>query len=114
MPKTGKTSLTKGMGFDIMSSEELKNDSDKRVEGKGGEKMRKSVKGIAALSAAALLALGMSVTAFAKDDIEDVSGRLEIRFDGEEPEAGGQYGYPGLHSDQLAYRRNKSGFRRIL
>ena len=70
--------------------------------------MRKSVKGIAALSAAALLALGMSVTAFAKDDIEDVSGRLEIRFDGEEPEAGDNM------DDQLAYRRNKSGFRRIL
>ena len=95
MPKTGKTSLTKGMGFDIMSSEELKNDSDTRVEGKGGEKMRKSVKGIAALSAAALLALGMSVTAFAKDDIEDVSGRLEIRFDGEEPEAGDNMDIPG-------------------
>ena len=57
--------------------------------------MKRSVKGIAALSAAALLALGMSVTAFAKDDIKDVSGKLEIRFDGEEPEAGDNMDIPG-------------------
>ena len=50
--------------------------------------MRKNRKRIAVLSMAAVMALGMSVTALAKDDTKEVKGRLEIRFDGEEPKAG--------------------------
>ena len=57
--------------------------------------MRKNRKRIAVLSMAAVMALGMSVTALAKDDTKEVKGRLEIRFDGEEPEAGDTMDIPG-------------------
>lgn len=57
--------------------------------------MRKNRKRIAVLSMAAVMALGMSVTALAKDDTKEVKGRLEIRFDGEEPQAGDSMDIPG-------------------
>ena len=57
--------------------------------------MRKNRKRIAVLSMAAVMALGMSVTALAKDNTKEVKGRLEIRFDGEEPEAGDTMDIPG-------------------
>ena len=57
--------------------------------------MRKNRKRIAVLSMAAVMALGMSVTALAKDDTKEVKGRLEIRFDGEEPKAGDTMDIPG-------------------
>lgn len=57
--------------------------------------MRKNAKGIAAFSITAVLALGMSLTAWAKSDTKDVTGKLEIRFDGEEPGAGDSMDIPG-------------------
>ena len=57
--------------------------------------MRKNRKRIAVLSMAAVMALGMSVTALAKDNTKEVKGRLEIRFDGEEPKAGDAMDIPG-------------------
>lgn len=57
--------------------------------------MRRSVKGIAALSMAALLALGMSVTAFAKEERTEI-GKITITVSGEDPEAGDNMDVPGV------------------